>query len=158
MEQKNNTNMIKILGVIFVVIIVGIVGWQVVQGMNKNDNATLTNTQLEVTSGNQNREQARNRHRNGQYVAVGNYQSPAQREEIEITLSVTDGVVTGATFVGKATHPTSKIMQGKFSEGFEKSVMGKNIDELNLTVVNGSSLTPKGFMDALSKIKAEAGV
>jgi hypothetical protein len=35
-------------------------------------------------------------------------------------------------------------------------VVGKNISELQLTKVSGSSLTPQGFMDALEKIKAEA--
>jgi hypothetical protein len=47
-------------------------------------------------------------------------------------------------------------MQGKFKEGFEEAVVGKPLDEIALTVVNGSSLTPKGFMDALTKVKLEA--
>ena len=35
-------------------------------------------------------------------------------------------------------------------------VVGKNIDEVAITKVAGSSLTPKGFTDALEKIKADA--
>ncbi len=35
-------------------------------------------------------------------------------------------------------------------------VVGKKIDEVQLTKVAGSSLTPKGFMDALEKVKTEA--
>ena len=35
-------------------------------------------------------------------------------------------------------------------------VIGKDIDEVNLTKVSSSSLTPKGFMDALKQIEVEA--
>lgn len=155
MEQKSNSNMIKIIGVIFVVIVIGIVAWQVVgksepagSSSNMNESAVISpadESMMEEVE-----------YENGTYTATGNYQSPAQTEEIEVTLTVTDGVVTDAVFTGKATHPTSKLMQGKFSEGFEEAVVGKNINDLTLTVVNGSSLTPKGFMDALTKIKSQA--
>jgi uncharacterized protein with FMN-binding domain len=96
------------------------------------------------------------KYEDGTYTATGNYVSPAGTEEVVITLVLKDDVVTSATFEGKAVHPTSKFVQGKFSEGFTQAVVGKNIEELNLTVVNGSSLTPKGFMDALAKIKVDA--
>lgn len=155
MEQKSNSNMIKIIGVIFVVIVVGIVAWQVVGNSQMNSQTAPINTnEFSVISPAD--ESVTGAYKDGTYTATGNYQSPAQREEIEITLTVTDGVVTDAEFVSKATHPTSKLMQGKFAGGFEEAVVGKNIDGLKLTVVNGSSLTPKGFMDALSKIKTQA--
>lgn len=92
----------------------------------------------------------------GTYAATGNYVSPAGPEEMDISLTLEDGVITDATFVGKAEHPTSVKMQTNFSEGFAAEVVGRPIDELSLTVVNGSSLAPKGFMDAVSKIQAEA--
>lgn len=95
-------------------------------------------------------------YKDGVYKAVGNYTSPAQEETIEISLTLKDGLITDAAFTGKAVNEVSKKMQGKFSEGFEEEVVGKSIDEINLTVVNGSSLTPKGFMDALGKVKLEA--
>lgn len=93
---------------------------------------------------------------NGTYEATGNYTSPAQEEEVDIVITLADGVVVDAQFEGKATNETSMKMQGLFSEGFTEEVVGKNIDDINLTVVNGSSLTPQGFMDALEKVKAEA--
>ncbi len=95
-------------------------------------------------------------YKDGTYEATGNYTSPAQKEEVDITITLKDGVVTDATFAGKAVNETSKKMQGKFKEGFEEAVVGKPLDEIALTVVNGSSLTPKGFMDALTKVKLEA--
>jgi hypothetical protein len=39
---------------------------------------------------------------------------------------------------------------------YKQYVVGKKIDEVQLTKVSGSSLTPQGFNDALAKIKAEA--
>lgn len=95
-------------------------------------------------------------YKDGTYEAVGNYTSPAQKEEIEVELTVKDGMVTEAVFNGKATNEVSIKMQGKFKEGFAEEVVGKKLDEIALTVVNGSSLTPKGFMDALTKVKQQA--
>jgi hypothetical protein len=95
-------------------------------------------------------------YKDGTYTADGQYVSPAGEEHVGVTLTLADGVITDAQFEGKTQHPTSKIMQGKFSEGYNAVVVGKSIDELSLTVVNGSSLTPKGFMDAVAKIKVEA--
>lgn len=92
----------------------------------------------------------------GTYNATGEYSSPAGDEEVLVTIVLESDVVVSAEFEGLATHPTSKKLQDMFADGFEDEVVGKSIDEINLTVVNGSSLTPVGFMDALAEIKAEA--
>jgi uncharacterized protein with FMN-binding domain len=93
----------------------------------------------------------------GTYSAEGQYQSPAALEKVDVTVTLdSKGMITSATFVGHPQSPTTTVMQGKFKEGFEAEVIGKPIDEVNLAVVNGSSLSPKGFMDALAKIKDQA--
>lgn len=92
----------------------------------------------------------------GTYSATGAYTSPAGQESVEVTLVLKDDVVTTATFKGNATHPTSKLNQEKFAVGYQALVVGKSLDSINLTVVSGSSLTPKGFMDAVAEIKADA--
>ncbi|OGK56510.1 hypothetical protein A3H83_01485 [Candidatus Roizmanbacteria bacterium RIFCSPLOWO2_02_FULL_39_8] len=71
-------------------------------------------------------------------------------------MTLKDDIVASAQFTGLGTHTTTKRMQGLFKAGFSEKVVGKPIDSIALTVVNGSSLTPKGFMDALEKIKAQA--
>ena len=109
--------------------------------------AGCTSTQNTVDSGG---------YKDGTYSATGNYTSPAGAEEVAITITLKDDVITAAEFDGKATHPTSRKMQDKFDAGFQEVVVGKAIDGLSLTVVNGSSLAPKGFMSALEKVKAEA--
>ncbi len=95
-------------------------------------------------------------YQDGEYSAQGNYVSPGGPREVNVTVSLTDGVITDAAFEGSATDPNSVRFQGEFADNFRTEVVGRNIDDVSLTKVSGSSLTPKGFMDALEKIKAEA--
>lgn len=95
-------------------------------------------------------------HKNGTYSVTGNYVSPGGPREVKVTVTLTDEVITGAETEATATDATSKRFQGEFVENFKPMVVGKNIDEVVLTKVSGSSLTPKGFNDALEKIKLEA--
>jgi hypothetical protein len=101
-------------------------------------------------------EESDSTYEDGTYSAGGVYRSPAGAEEIEVTLTLEDDVIVSAQVVSTATNPKSKVMQGQFIAGYSAVVVGKSIDELSLGVVNGSSLTPKGFMDAVTKIKVEA--
>jgi uncharacterized protein with FMN-binding domain len=94
----------------------------------------------------------------GSYSATGGYTSPGGAESVDVSLTLKDGVITVAAFKGNAQRPISVKMQGQFAAGFTEQVVGKSIDQLSLSVVNGSSLTPKGFMDAVTKIKLEAAV
>lgn len=97
-------------------------------------------------------------YKDGKYDAVGQYTSPAGEEEIAVTITLKDNVVTDATVVAKATAPKSQFMQKAFIGGFKDQVIGKNINEIQLTKIAGSSLTPKGFNDALEKVKSQAKV
>ena len=96
------------------------------------------------------------KYKRGTYSMTGNYISPGGPREVKVAIILTDGVITEATVEGTATDATSKRFQGEFVENFKPMVIGKNIDEVVLTKVAGSSLTPKGFNDALDKIKAAA--
>ncbi len=95
-------------------------------------------------------------YKDGTYKAVGDYVSPGGPREIDLSLTLKDGIVTASTFEGHATDPNSMRFQGEFKDGYKQFVVGKNIDEISITKVSGSSLTPKGFNDALEKIKTEA--
>jgi uncharacterized protein with FMN-binding domain len=95
-------------------------------------------------------------YQDGTYQATGKYISPGGEREIAVSITLEDGLITASTFEGFASDPASKRFQGEFAEGFQPLVVGKNIDELNLQKVSGSSLTPKGFMDALESIKTQA--
>ena len=95
-------------------------------------------------------------YKDGVYSATGNYSTPSTKEEIDVTLTLKDGIITEAEVIAKATFPTSKKMQTDFVANYKEQVVGKNIDEVNLVKVSGSSLTPKGFNEALEEIKAQA--
>lgn len=96
------------------------------------------------------------KYKNGTYSVTGNYVSPGGPRELNVTITLTDGLITQAETVGTATDATSKRFQGEFVDGFKAQVIGKNIDEVSLTKVAGSSLSPKGFNDAIAKVITEA--
>jgi hypothetical protein len=48
-------------------------------------------------------------------------------------------------------------MQTDFAANYKTQVIGKKIEGLELSKISGSSLTPKGFNDALEKIRSQAG-
>lgn len=97
-------------------------------------------------------------YRDGSYEVTGNYVSPGGEETIGVKLVLKDGVITEAEVTPQATRPKSVLMQKLFTDGFKEMVIGKNINEVKLDRVSGSSLTPKGFNDAVEKIKAESKV
>jgi uncharacterized protein with FMN-binding domain len=93
----------------------------------------------------------------GQYSADATYTVPENAvEKITVSLTLKDGMITAVDFTGNPKEQGSVFNQKKFSEGYKALVVGKNIDEVALTVVNGASLTPKAFMDALGQIKVKA--
>ncbi len=94
----------------------------------------------------------------GTYRASGGYQSPNGPETIEVSITLTDGVVEAVEVIPGATNSTSKRYQGDFAGGIGAEVVGKSLDEANVTRVAGSSLTSGGFDEALQTIRHDAKV
>lgn len=92
----------------------------------------------------------------GEYTESAQYQSPNGTEQVEVTVTLADGVITAVEVVGDGTNPNSKLYQGKFAGGIADVVVGKSIDEISVDKVAGSSLTSGGFNDAIDAIKADA--
>ncbi len=95
-------------------------------------------------------------YKDGVYTQEGDYTSPGGAEQIQVSLTLKGGIVTDAQVTPEATRPISLKMQGVFADNYKPMVIGKNINDLNLGKVSGSSLTPKGFNDAVEKIKVQA--
>ncbi len=95
-------------------------------------------------------------YKDGTYSVTGNYVSPGGPRTLEVSVTLENGVITETETEVTATDATSKRFQEEFVEGYKATVVGKNIDEVTLTKVAGSSLSPKGFNDALTRIRAEA--
>lgn len=114
------------------------------------------NSQVEMVNETPVNETESSMYQDGTYEMVGNYVSPGGPETVGVTVTIANDVITDATVEVLATRPASKAKQEDFAANYKPMVVGKSIDEVMLTKVSGSSLTPKGFNDALEKIKAEA--
>lgn len=93
---------------------------------------------------------------NGTYTADGSYSTPESVETISVTITLDDDVITAVEVTGEPSKRESEQYQGQFIGGISEVVVGKNIDEISVSRVAGSSLTSGGFNDAIEQIKAEA--
>lgn len=95
-------------------------------------------------------------YKDGTYEATGSYLTPGGEETIDLTVTIKDNKVVSTSFVSEPKNRQTVEYQGKFKENYTALVVGKNIDEISLTRVSGSSLTSTGFHDALDQIKTQA--
>lgn len=94
--------------------------------------------------------------KDGTYDTVGSYQSPGGLEKIAVTLTLKGGVVTDTSVQSKAISSDGEKFQKRFISGYKTEVVGKKLDDINLSQVSGSSLTPNGFNDAVKDIQQQA--
>lgn len=92
----------------------------------------------------------------GTYTAEGSYATPESVETISVTLTLEGGVVTAVEVTGEPTRSESEQYQGQFIGGISDEVVGKDIADLSVSRVAGSSLTSGGFNEAVDAIRAEA--
>ncbi|KAA9148599.1 hypothetical protein F6B41_13085 [Microbacterium lushaniae] len=92
----------------------------------------------------------------GTYTAEGSYRTPETTETIEVTITLADDVITAVEVAGDPQAPQSVQYQGRFIGGISDEVVGRDIDEISVSRVAGSSLTSGGFNEAIEVIKAEA--
>ena len=97
-------------------------------------------------------------YKDGIYSSFGNYISPGGEEQIDVSVTLKDDVITDVSVKSLATRPTSVKMQGIFIANYKPLVIGKKIDDVVLDKVSGSSLTPLGFNNALESIKNTAQI
>ncbi|WP_458781673.1 FMN-binding protein [Arthrobacter sp. D3-16] len=95
-------------------------------------------------------------YKDGTYSADGNYVSPNGTETVGVELTLAGGKVTDVNITQHPSNPNTRKFQGEFASGIAGQVVGKNIDELNVSKVAGSSLTSGGFNQAVEQIKSEA--
>jgi uncharacterized protein with FMN-binding domain len=114
-----------------------------------NGNGTATGTTGDATQ---------SQFQDGTYSATANYTSPAGSESIGVTLTVTGDIITAVSIDKLAENPRSQDYQTLFSEGISGAVVGKKLDEAQVSKVNGSSLTPGGFNNAVDQINLQAAI
>ena len=92
----------------------------------------------------------------GTYEAEGSYTSPGGKESVGVSLTLEGDVVTAVTVTPESENPTGQQYQERFASGISGEIVGKPLDEIDVTKVSGSSLTSGGFNDAVETIKADA--
>lgn len=95
-------------------------------------------------------------YRDGTYQANGTYESPNGSENIIVLIELENDIVTDVEITTNPNNPTTANYQSQFASGIGDLVVGEDIDQLDVTVVAGSSLTSNGFREALTAIKADA--
>lgn len=118
--------------------------------------ATTTGTTTDTTTGSDSGSTVEGLYTDGTYDASGSYQSPNGTEEVDVTITLEGDVITAVEVVGHGSSPDSKRYQGEFIDGIAAEVVGKDIDDIQVDRVGGSSLTSGGFNSAVEEIKAEA--
>ena len=147
-EQKTNNNTTLAVAGLVALGLVGIVSYKLMNSSTPKVDVMVSEDKktVEVTQA----------FKDGTYTKTGNYVSPGGPEQIEVTITLMDGKITAASVKPMATLAGSINFQNKFKEGFKEIVIGKNITEVNLDKISGSSLTPKGFNDAIKQVIEEA--
>ncbi|WP_427006886.1 FMN-binding protein [Pseudarthrobacter sp. H2] len=95
-------------------------------------------------------------YKDGTYSADGNYVSPNGTETVGVELTVAGGAVSDVKITAHPSNPNTKKFQGEFAGGIKSQIVGKKLDEINVSKVAGSSLTSGGFNAAVTKIKSQA--
>lgn len=91
----------------------------------------------------------------GTYEAQGSYANPGGQSSVDVTMTIADNAVTKVE-VAPGASGTSLSYQKQFIAGIDPEVVGKSLNDIEVTKVSGSSLTSGGFNDALAQIKSEA--
>lgn len=92
----------------------------------------------------------------GTYTAEGTYSTPESVETISVTVTLADDKITDVEVTGDPQKAESKQYQSQFIGGISAEVVGKDIDQISVSRVAGSSLTSGGFNMAIAEIKQQA--
>jgi uncharacterized protein with FMN-binding domain len=95
-------------------------------------------------------------YKDGTYTETGTYATPGGQENVTVTVTLAQGVITATSVEGSGGSSNAVEYQGKFIGGYKDLVVGKKIDDVSLSRVSGSSLTSQGFNNALDAIRKDA--
>lgn len=160
MESSTGPNK-ALIGIIVVALIAVIATAVIVMSANNSANDTSNETasispSASPSSSTESTTNSSSELKDGTYSATGSYQTPGGQESIGVTVTLTGGTITDASVTQQGKTGEAEEYQAKFASGFKSQVVGKKIDEVSLTRVAGSSLTPNGFNNAIDDIENQA--
>lgn len=144
----------RTVGVAAALATVGLVAGACGSDDSSDSSTTVTESAAAATSAED--DAADDTYKDGEYSATGNYVSPGGPQQVGVTVTLSNNVITALSLDTSQTKGTSKEFQGKFASGIDALVIGKSIDEIDVDKVAGSSLTSTGFDDAIDQIKTQA--
>jgi uncharacterized protein with FMN-binding domain len=121
-----------------------------------SDSSPSTSTSATTGTGSAAGSSSGSTYKDGTYTEQGTYSSPGGQELISVKLTIASDAVKAVTVKTVKADPTATQYEAQFEGGISAAIVGKKIDDLNVTQVAGSSLTSQGFDDALTKIKSDA--
>lgn len=92
----------------------------------------------------------------GTYEGSGSYSNPGGTSSVSVSITLADGGEITDVEVTPEASGTSLQYQEKFAGGIADEIVGKSIDDIDVSKVSGSSLTSGGFNEAVDQIKSEA--
>lgn len=95
-------------------------------------------------------------YKDGTYTADAQYYVPHGYEDIKVTLTVANGVVTNSSIANSENSRDSAAYQQNFAAEYKSQVVGKSLNSISLSYVAGASDTTQGFNDAVSQIQSQA--
>ena len=156
-EQKSSNKMI--IGIAVVLLIAaataGVVIWTN-RSTNQQTVSDDTNKTVEPSTSATGNSANTSSYKNGTYTAEGTYMTPGGQEAIDVKITLVGGIINDIEVTQKPISKEAHTYQAAFVSGYKSQVVGKSIDEVSLSRVSGSSLTPNGFNNALQTIRSDA--
>ena len=156
--QDNKT---KLIGLI-VIALLAVAGTGTVIMLNNQPNTTDTAATADAqdsnatTNSKTTAQQTTNAtYTDGTYNADGSYRSPGGTQTVKVKVTLANNTITAVEVTGDGNGESAQY-QSMFEEGISDVVVGKNIDEIQVSRVSGSSLTSTGFNNAIETIKKDA--
>jgi hypothetical protein len=158
MEPDSSNRKPLIAGIIAIVILIVVVGGVSLAKKNTTNTADTASVAPQPSSAQAATDTADGTasYVSGSYSASGSYSSPGGTEEVAVRVTLDGNTITDVSVTTDPASPTSEEYQNEFKNGYKGFVVGKNIDDIKLSKVSGSSLTSQGFNAALQKIKDQA--
>lgn len=147
-----------LIGIIIVVILAAATAGVVFFTQQKDASApTTTNTNTTNTNETATSSELAGNYKDGSYQATGSYRTPGGSESLTVKVTLaSNGTIQSVDLERDPTTREAEEYQGKFESGYKAQVVGKSINDVQLSRVAGSSLTSNGFNQALESIKEDA--
>jgi hypothetical protein len=97
-----------------------------------------------------------NIYRNGSYSASVTYAVPGGTNQLTVNVTIANDIVTVVSDQHNPNSSESTFYINSFEGGVQGLVVGKKLNQITLSKVNASSLTPVGFNNAINQIKTLA--